>query len=99
MDNEAQRRRGLTFEQAEGIHPLPSQLNRTEVSPELRAVLWSYIHERLSSTARREVSYLVLGSPWKTVLKAVQPPDRLYPSILPCSLSRDRQRGALPYRI
>ena len=90
MDNEAQRRRGLTFEQAEGIHPLPSQLNRTEVSPELRAVLWSYIHERLSSTARREVSYLVLGSPWKTVLKAVH----VYRNHLPADEFSNRVRDA-----
>jgi hypothetical protein len=70
VDDEAQRRKGLTFEQAEGIDPLPSQLKRTEVSAELRAVLWNYIHGRLQATANRETYYYV-GKPWKEVLKNV----------------------------
>jgi hypothetical protein len=69
-DDEAKRRKGLTFEQAEGIDPLPTQLKRTEVSPELRAVLWNYIHGELDSTAERETFYY-LGKPWKNVLKSV----------------------------
>jgi hypothetical protein len=69
-DDETQRRKGLTFEQAEGLDPLPSQLKRTEVSAELRAVLWNYIHGELNSTARRE-TFLYLGKPWKDVLRSV----------------------------
>ncbi len=37
-------RKNLTFEQAEGLVPLPTQLKRDEVSKELRAKLWAYIY-------------------------------------------------------
>jgi len=40
-------RKHLTFEQAEGLAPLPTQLMRTEVSRELRAKLWAYIYRVL----------------------------------------------------
>jgi hypothetical protein len=41
MASEYEDRKRLTFEQAEGAEPLPSQLNLKEVSPELRARLWA----------------------------------------------------------
>jgi hypothetical protein len=44
-DDEIQRRKELTFAQAEGVEPLPTQLKRTEVSKQLRAVLWNYIYQ------------------------------------------------------
>jgi hypothetical protein len=40
MAGEYEDRKRLTFEQAEGAEPLPSQLKLKEVSPELRARLW-----------------------------------------------------------
>ncbi len=40
-------RRALTFEQAEGLAPLPSQLKRDELSKELRAKLWAYLCARI----------------------------------------------------
>jgi hypothetical protein len=38
----------LSFEQREGLSPLPSQLQRGEVSKELRAKLWTYVHSLVS---------------------------------------------------
>jgi hypothetical protein len=67
-DDEVARRRGLTFAQAEGAEPLPSQLKRTEVSNQLRAVLWSYVHSELVRTAVREM-YSYVGGSWKAALQ------------------------------
>jgi hypothetical protein len=89
-DDEIQRRKGLSFEQAEGLAPLPIQLKRTEVSAELRAVLWNYIHGELTSTARRE-TYLYLGKPWKDVLKSVH----VYRDHLPADEFSTRLKDAM----
>src|SRR5207247_9869367 len=48
MASEYEGRRQLTFEQAEGAEPLPSQLKLREVSPELRARLRRIFHQRLT---------------------------------------------------
>ena len=70
-DDEIQRRKDLTFEQAEGLAPLPTQLARTEVSQELRAVLWKYIHEQIDKTAGSGGFGYYLGKPWDHILKEV----------------------------
>jgi hypothetical protein len=41
-------RKRLTFEQAEGAAPLPTQLKLQEVSQELRALLWEVFHVSMS---------------------------------------------------
>jgi hypothetical protein len=46
-DNPYAERKKLTFEQAEGAAPLPSQLKLKEISQELRARLWNVIHTHL----------------------------------------------------
>ncbi|MCA1474781.1 AbiJ-NTD4 domain-containing protein [Bradyrhizobium sp. NBAIM08] len=69
-DDEITRRKKLTFAQAEGAEPLPSQLKRTDVSQQLRAVLWSYIHSELERTSRRDM-YAYIGDPWKRALRDV----------------------------
>jgi hypothetical protein len=53
-------RKKLSFEQAEGIESLPSQLALQEVSPELRAALWHLVHRRLqqSSSVRVGRAYI-----------------------------------------
>src|SRR5258707_86598 len=48
MASEYEDRKRLTFEQAEGAEPLPSQLKLREVSPELRARLWRIFHRWLT---------------------------------------------------
>jgi hypothetical protein len=47
MASEYEDRKRLTFEQAEGAEPLPSQLKLKEVSPELHARFWDIFHKLL----------------------------------------------------
>jgi hypothetical protein len=47
MASEYEDRKRLSFEQAEGAEPLPSQLHLKEVSQELRALLWAVFYERI----------------------------------------------------
>ena len=56
----------LTFEQAEGSAPLPRQLELQEVSQQVRAVLWEYIHGSLVAKTSRE-GY-VFGD-WQVILR------------------------------
>ncbi|UWU87920.1 hypothetical protein N2605_16210 [Bradyrhizobium yuanmingense] len=85
MDDEIARRKKLTFAQAEGTEPLPTQLKRTEVSQELRSVLWNYIYNELNRTARNEM-FSYVGDPWKGALKNLhvffhhKPADEFDPS-------------------
>jgi hypothetical protein len=71
VDDEVNRRRGLTFEQAEGIDPLPTQLKRTEVTPELRAVLWEYVYSRMEANIRYVDDKRHVGETWNRLLKQV----------------------------
>ncbi|MFT0860269.1 AbiJ-NTD4 domain-containing protein [Ancylobacter sp. G4_0304] len=45
-------RKSLTFEQAEGVEPLPSQLNRKDVSPRVRATIWAVLEEEIRTEER-----------------------------------------------
>jgi hypothetical protein len=58
----------LTFEQAEGLEPLPAQLKPRELTQRLRASLWYVLHQHLLG-ARREYN-LVVGEPWNSILHA-----------------------------
>lgn len=51
MDEELARRRALTFRQAEGIDPLPRQLERTEVSQQLRSLVFNALHRVWSESS------------------------------------------------
>jgi hypothetical protein len=63
-------RKQLTFEQAEGVEPLPSQLKLKELSPQLRSVLWRVVHDSLlSSRQRPEYGYAFFGMPWSNILR------------------------------
>lgn len=57
----------LTFEQAEGIEPLPAQLRLKEISPQLRAALWHRIYRDLINSVASGGSYL--GKTWVSILK------------------------------
>ncbi|TBE66418.1 AbiJ-NTD4 domain-containing protein [Rhizobium ruizarguesonis] len=50
MSNEY--RSSITFEQAMGIEPLPSQLKLDEVSPVLKARLWDAVHTQILKSAK-----------------------------------------------
>lgn len=63
-------RKRLTFEQAEGAAPLPSQLQLKEISAKLRAVLWKIVYDNLIGG----LAHNSMGSPayfsdmWKRIL-------------------------------
>ena len=70
MAEDIQRRKQLSFEQAEGIEPLPSQLKLREVSPKLRAVLWSQIYRYLTdATEPSDYGRPYFDRSWSTILK------------------------------
>ncbi|WP_430437735.1 AbiJ-NTD4 domain-containing protein [Oceanibaculum nanhaiense] len=61
MSEELEARKKLTFEQAEGVEPLPPQLALKEVSKALRAALWHVIYESM----KRDLKYPDSGGrPW-----------------------------------
>jgi len=65
-----EQRKKLSFEQAEGVEPLPSQLKLREVSPKLRAVMWNQIHRYLTdATDSSDYGAPYLDKPWSTILK------------------------------
>jgi hypothetical protein len=70
LTKDIEERKKLTFEQAEGIEPLPSQLQLREVSPKLRAVLWNRIHSYLDdATEHSAYGTSYIEKPWSTILK------------------------------
>ena len=70
-DDEITRRKVLTFAQAEGLSPLPTQLSRTEVTPELRAILWRFVHDEMSRSPSSGGFGIYLGSTWSKILRNV----------------------------
>lgn len=71
MTDEFEDRRKLTFEQAEGAAPLPSQLKLKEISQQLRATLWNVIYSHLDAATKCPELY---GSPyfvppWSDILR------------------------------
>jgi hypothetical protein len=70
LAKDIEERKKLTFEQAEGIEPLPSQLQLREVSPKLRAVLWNRIHSDLDdATEHSAYGNSYIKKPWSAILK------------------------------
>jgi hypothetical protein len=64
-------RKRLTFEQAEGVDALPTQILPKEVTRELRAVLWAAVFASISKGVRHDnlgYSYARLGSEWSQIL-------------------------------
>jgi hypothetical protein len=70
MANNFEDRKQLTFEQAEGAEPLPSQLKLKELSQQLRAALWRVVYDSFRQ-AKAEPLYLVsvFTSPWDYILR------------------------------
>jgi hypothetical protein len=62
-------RKTLSFEEAAGIVPLPTQLRPGELSQEFRAVLWAEIHRRLGEHAIRDSFGATLNDPWDIILQ------------------------------
>ncbi|TAJ89448.1 hypothetical protein [Reyranella sp.] len=71
MPNDLDRTK-VTFEQAEGIDPLPAQLKPQELSPPLRAGLWAILHRHLvNATQHVEYGRPVLREPWRGMLEGL----------------------------
>ncbi|MBB4406076.1 MULTISPECIES: hypothetical protein [Agrobacterium tumefaciens complex] len=64
MENEFSYRKELTFEQAEGAAPLPSQLALKEVSDALVAKMWQLFHDEIEKTSGNWLS-----PTWSIILK------------------------------
>jgi hypothetical protein len=62
-------RKKLSFKQAEGVEPLPSQLKRKEISREFRAALWAYIHDALDAHRYSYADDSYLNDPWDSILR------------------------------
>jgi len=74
LDPIAAARKGMTFRQAEGVDPLPSQCELREISRETAATLWATVHETLDGCVKSSGiggyhDSTHLQDPWKTVLK------------------------------
>lgn len=68
IDDELARRKEITFEQAEGIEPLPTQLALREIPQKLRAVLWAMVHGSLNACTDKY--HISVVSPWRDILYA-----------------------------
>lgn len=70
MADDIEQRKKISFEQAEGVAPLPTQLQLREVSPQLRAVLWEKILDDLTDSMERpDYGETYIDTPWSTILK------------------------------
>ena len=72
IDDLLEARKHLTFEQAEGVDPLPTQLQLKELSPALRALLWAVVLESLQAAARHDgntFGIFVVVDPWLTIMR------------------------------
>ena len=67
-------RRGLTFGQAEGREPLPTQLALRTIDAQLAAVLWAVVHESLIACIGSPGSAYggneIIVDPWKNILRS-----------------------------
>jgi hypothetical protein len=64
-----QDRKRLTFEEAEGLEPLPTQLQLKELSPALRAALWAAVLASVDDASHTETFGRWIGGPWDAILK------------------------------
>ena len=69
MSDQYHARKQITFEQAEGIEPLPAQLRIGELTQELRALLWAVFHGHLQNSRQRpDYSKPLISDPWRGIL-------------------------------
>lgn len=65
-----QDRKRLTFEQAEGVEPLPAQLQLKELSPALRAALWAVVLRSVDEAVDSDSwGSSRVGDQWDQILK------------------------------
>jgi hypothetical protein len=69
-DHDVSDRQALTFEQAEGIDPLPSQFARGQISNQFRAALWQLLKREFERQFERSAfGGGFLARPWSTILE------------------------------
>jgi hypothetical protein len=71
VSEDLDRRNRLTFAQAEGASPVPSQLALKEISEPLRARLWRMVYSQLVDSFLEQGAYfgdVLLADPWKSVM-------------------------------
>src|SRR5262245_3490770 len=64
-------RKRLTFEQAEGVAPLPTQLKLKELSEELRARLWAAVYHSFKDHRNYGDGGYHFLDPWASILKGM----------------------------
>jgi hypothetical protein len=64
-----QERKRLTFEQAEGAEPLPTQLKLKELSPALRAAAWKLVLKSIEQSTHSGAFGAYIADPWKQILE------------------------------
>ena len=69
IDDPLEARKRLTFEQAEGVEPLPTQLKLKELSPALRAALWAAVWRNVENAIRSDTFATYVNEPWSGILK------------------------------
>jgi AbiJ N-terminal domain 4 len=62
-------RKRLTFEQAEGVEPLPAQLKLKELSPEFRAIAWALFLESIDKGRQNDSFGTSVAGAWKSILR------------------------------
>jgi hypothetical protein len=62
-------RKELTFAQAEGAEPLPTQLSRTKISLQLASLVWADVHHRLRSSRDTYSSGNRILGDWDDILR------------------------------
>jgi hypothetical protein len=64
-----EQRKKISFEQAAGVAPMPSQLARGEISQAFRAELWSLVRKILEGHRdHTSLGTLFLKKPWSAIL-------------------------------
>lgn len=64
-----EQRLGLSFEQAEGVDPLPSQLQRTELTKVFRARIWEFFALIIEKNHGFSGSNFVMTDPWDVIAR------------------------------
>jgi hypothetical protein len=92
-------KRILSFEQREGLEPLPQMLKRDEVSPQLRSLVWAVLNQWLEKTSStRDVGYFgreaIVSGYFRSAL-AWYHINRLYRPADEFDIALDKQKAVL----
>lgn len=66
-DSEYEKRKKLTFAQAEGAEALPSQLKRSEITQRLRSAIWNLIYSNAGVSLNARSLVYTFNPPWNKI--------------------------------